>query len=224
MRETNLVIIGKSGIGKSSLLNYLLDKDVAETGSGEPVTKQGFHLHTCIFNEQKLNIYDSWGIEAGKTEVWMSDFEQFLNLKESSTEVRKWIHRVIICISAEGKRIEEFEKRILNKLREKSLSPVIVITKSDLDQSGNFYDSVCNEFKEYEVIKVCSVEKSVGLGISKKSSKKMGREVLLSVIDKNTAKSMKIRVLNYRENYIKERRRNFESFFSGWIDKIILHV
>ena len=115
MRETNLVIIGKSGIGKSSLLNYLLDKDVAETGSGEPVTKQGFHLNTCTFNHQKLNIYDSWGIEAGKTEVWMSDFERFLNLKESSTEVRKWIHRVIICISAEGKRIEEFEKRILNK-------------------------------------------------------------------------------------------------------------
>ena len=42
-KSVNILVLGKAGVGKSSFLNYLVDKDVFETGIGEPVTKAGFH-------------------------------------------------------------------------------------------------------------------------------------------------------------------------------------
>lgn len=35
--KTNILIAGKSGVGKSSLLNYIFGEEVAETGAGKPV-------------------------------------------------------------------------------------------------------------------------------------------------------------------------------------------
>lgn len=54
MNGTNIAIVGKSGIGKSTLLNYLFGKEVAKTGTGEPVTKQGFHFFSDIIDGKKL--------------------------------------------------------------------------------------------------------------------------------------------------------------------------
>ena len=38
--KTNILIAGKSGVGKSSLLNYIFGEEVAETGAGKPVTTE----------------------------------------------------------------------------------------------------------------------------------------------------------------------------------------
>lgn len=35
----NVLILGKTGVGKSSLLNYIFETDKAETGAGRPVTE-----------------------------------------------------------------------------------------------------------------------------------------------------------------------------------------
>ena len=44
--KTNILIAGKSGVGKSSLLNYIFGEEVAETGAGKPVTAEGLHEYS----------------------------------------------------------------------------------------------------------------------------------------------------------------------------------
>ena len=41
----NVLLIGKSGAGKSALLNYLLGEEAELTGSGKPVTGKGVFPH-----------------------------------------------------------------------------------------------------------------------------------------------------------------------------------
>ncbi len=40
MGHVNILIAGRSGVGKSTLVNAIFHEDLAETGQGRPVTKE----------------------------------------------------------------------------------------------------------------------------------------------------------------------------------------
>ena len=69
--NVNLLVLGKTGVGKSSLLNYLFGEAVAPTGAGRPVTGQGlFRCRPFAYRNLSITVYDSWGLEPDKTEQW----------------------------------------------------------------------------------------------------------------------------------------------------------
>ncbi len=59
----NLAIFGKTGTGKSTLVNAIFGQDVAATGTGRPVTTG---LDYYIHPNGLLGIYDSRGFETGE--------------------------------------------------------------------------------------------------------------------------------------------------------------
>ena len=180
----NFVILGKSGAGKSSLINYFFDKQVSKVGQGKPVTGKEFDKYNLKESNLEINIYDSWGIEAGKTNEWTNYLKQFISSRKSEN-ISSWIHTAVYSISAESTRLEVFEKEIINILIEEELNPIIVVTKSDLD--SKFLKSIKNEYPKLSVVPVCNVEMQVGLGSVKKVSKQFGieklkQQVLLSIL------------------------------------------
>lgn len=194
MEGFNISIIGKSGVGKSSLLNYLFnDYNKAVTGTGKPQTQRGFHISEGVIDGKKVNIYDSWGLEAGKEEMWLKDFKKFQHKKQNEKNVKEWLHAVIFCISAEGKRIEDFELRILKEIKKEKLKPLLVITKADSRGAEKFARNVQAE-AGLEPVLVTSVEKSKGFGDLKITVKPSGKDILMEKIRQNTGESMKERV------------------------------
>ena len=58
----NLAVFGKTGVGKSTIVNAIFGRDVAVTGVGSPVTKGlVYYRHPDGF----LGLYDSEGFETG---------------------------------------------------------------------------------------------------------------------------------------------------------------
>ena len=66
---TNVLIMGKTGVGKSSFINYLYPNAKREIGAGRQVTSKGIHQSTLeLDNGLTVNLYDTWGLEADKAE------------------------------------------------------------------------------------------------------------------------------------------------------------
>ena len=126
----NLVSLGKTGVGKSALLNYLFDLKF-ESGVGKPVTGYGLHEEDAEVKGQKFHIFDSWGIEADKVDQWKRLIDSELRKHGSDKAPEEWFHAVLYCVQAGGARLEDIDKQIILKFINDGYHVVIVLTKID---------------------------------------------------------------------------------------------
>lgn len=161
---TNILIIGKSGAGKSSLLNYLFGRQLEKTGTGKPVTEEGIFCHNYEIEDGfKANIYDTFGLEPGKTEQWRTMIREEIAAHDASA-IQDWFHMIIYCFNANVARIEGFEVDILKSLVEEGNHVLIVFTHCDLPETRENIEKIKPRFvslgiAEDNIICVCNEEK-----------------------------------------------------------------
>ena len=122
----NLAIFGKTGVGKSTLINAIFGEEVARTGIGEPVTR-GSHLY--LDKVGSLGLIDTQGLEVGK------DDKQII--KELDAAVREsrrlpqseQIHVAWYCVRGMDRRFEETEADFIRRLSELGLPVLLVMTQ-----------------------------------------------------------------------------------------------
>ena len=83
MTNLNIVVAGKAGAGKSSLLNYLVGNEIFETGVGLPVTKDYFDVHPYKdpLTGIQYNLFDTKGVEPDTTLEFEKAFADALKSK-----------------------------------------------------------------------------------------------------------------------------------------------
>ena len=138
--STNVLIIGKSGVGKSSLVNYLFGKKLQPVGVGAPVTKMQIKEFTYKYDKHfEMHIYDTWGLEPStqKAELWKKKiFDEIARHDKES--ISEWFNTIIFCLNAKSSRIEDFELDIMEQLlREKNhLTIALTHCRSKEDPDG----------------------------------------------------------------------------------------
>jgi uncharacterized protein (DUF697 family)/predicted GTPase len=131
----NLALFGKTGVGKSTLVNAIFGEEVARTGIGEPVTK-GSHLY--LDKVGHLGIVDTQGVEIGK-----DDREILRDLEKVIKESRKLplseqIHVAWYCVRGMDRRFEDTEADFVRRLDELGL-PVIMVFTQVPRRNGHFH-------------------------------------------------------------------------------------
>ena len=135
----NLAIFGKTGVGKSTLVNAIFGEDVARTGIGEPVTR-GSHLY--LDKVGQLGIIDNQGLEVGRdTKTIISELGQAM--KEMRRQpLHEQIHVVWYCVRGMDRRFEETEADFIRKLDDLGLPVIVVLTQVPVREQHYHPDAV----------------------------------------------------------------------------------
>jgi predicted GTPase len=131
LEAPNIAIIGRTGVGKSTIINTVFGANIAKVGAGLPIT-QGFVRYPAegYDNGTPVVVYDSAGYEAGKEEKFVSDVHNFINQKQS-LGADKQIHLVWYVINASSARVELFEKNIIDQINQVGIPVIIILSQCD---------------------------------------------------------------------------------------------
>ena len=193
----NILVLGKTGVGKSSFCNYVFGEDVFVTGRGKPVTGWDDHFthYSVEHDSYTLNVYDSVGIEADNFNKWDGELDTFLNERGHSSKNNplEWLHGAFYLINAASARIENIEKDIIKKLAKENNIPLeVVLTNADAASSAEL-EGVKKELslfsKEEEInlriSEVCSVSIKTRAGKKEQFGKNEMLNPFLMELDNN---------------------------------------
>lgn len=127
MKPVNILLIGKTGVGKSTLINNVFRENLAKTGIGRPITK---HLRKITKEGIPIALYDTRGLELNlevQKEIQKEIFSTISEGKKHSTNEE--IHLVYYCINANSSRIEPLELELIKTLSAE-VPVLVVLTQS----------------------------------------------------------------------------------------------
>ena len=123
------IIIGKPNVGKSSILNRLLDEEKAIVTDIEGTTRDTVEGSITI-NGVSLNIIDTAGIRETEDIVEKIGVEKSLSLINEAD--------LIVIVLNNNEELSEEDKKILTACKDKKV--IVVINKSDLERKINLDD------------------------------------------------------------------------------------
>ncbi|MFC6314786.1 YcjF family protein [Lapidilactobacillus achengensis] len=129
LSKINIVIAGKTGIGKSTLINAAFGQELAETGIGSPITDKINFIQAEGFPVQ---IYDTVGLEMSAVSQWKSlhAIKELIRSKRKTETEADDIHCVWYCVNASGSRIESQELKYIQQFQKLRIPVILVLTKS----------------------------------------------------------------------------------------------
>lgn len=126
----NIAVAGRSGVGKSTLLNAVFGRDLAATGVGRPVTKDATWYEEPGFS---VRLLDTRGLERGAFAESLAALEAKLAEARAGTNPDEQLHLLWLCLDGSGSRIEDSDRRVAEMAGRLGVPVVVVVTKAWFD-------------------------------------------------------------------------------------------
>jgi uncharacterized protein (DUF697 family)/predicted GTPase len=134
MRErghATILIAGRSGVGKSTLINAVFQGQLAETGHGRPVTME---IREYTKPGMPISLIDSRGLEADRYKQTLSQLEELVTKRQQEADPNRHIHCGWVCLSEDSRRVDQGEMALVEMLGKHGVPVVVVVTKARADQ------------------------------------------------------------------------------------------
>ena len=203
--KVNIIVAGKTGVGKSSLINYIFGKEVAKVGYGQPVTQE---IQEYDFENDNITLFDTKGIEAKDYEKTLDNIKKYLELKQDSPDENDDIHIAWLCISERGDRVEEADRELLKILSEAGIPVIGVFTKRESKRESSFVNKVVEDNLLPEakaIVRVRSITEEVEIEDNLVELKPKGAEELLEETYKYMSEGRKNAIKKAQTAVLKDR-------------------
>ncbi|GAW50378.1 MULTISPECIES: GTPase family protein [unclassified Nocardioides] len=122
----NLAIFGKTGVGKSTLVNAIFGSEIAKTGIGEPVTRAE---HLYLHQSGTLGVLDTRGLEVGRDNATLiAELRDYLHGMRRKP-LADQLHVAWYCVRAGDRRFEATEADFVRALHDLGLPVILVLTQ-----------------------------------------------------------------------------------------------
>lgn len=125
MPPTNIIVAGKTGSGKSTLINALFREKIAETGVGAPVTQ---HIEKITKKGMPITLYDTKGLEL-TSKAQHEVLTSISDLIKDNKGTKDAIHLVYYTLNANMRRIEPYEEELISAIA-KQVPVILVLTQA----------------------------------------------------------------------------------------------
>ena len=174
LKHFNILVLGPTGVGKSTLINSILQFDDkknegAKTGIGVPIT---LGEPKSYENEEKIKgirLYDSQGIDKDKYEIenLINSVKNLVDNQALTNNPDNFIHCIWYCVTGDRFEIEERNCLIelMNIYDDETMPIILVYTKAFDDEADEAIEEIKNILYEkiknrnIEILKVVSKEK-----------------------------------------------------------------
>ena len=136
IKYLTIVVIGRSGVGKSTLINTILKEEKAKTGFGDIVTRDN-----DLYNSDGipfLKLYDTRGIELRSQygpNIILENTLNIINKAEKQSDFNDYVNCIWYCVS--NIYIDDTEIEIIRTLRqEKNNIPLIIVYSFAIYEEG----------------------------------------------------------------------------------------
>lgn len=160
LNTLNIIVVGKSGVGKSTLINSLFRGNFVETGLGRPVTSE---IRKIEKKGYPLVIYDTPGFElAGEQQDRVKkEILDIVRKGVSSGNINEAIHCIWYCINVGGNRtFDESEVTWLKEFTKENHEtkvPIIVVLTQGVPKRKALEMKTHVESENLDVVKVVPV-------------------------------------------------------------------
>lgn len=129
--HATVLIAGRSGVGKSTLVNAVFTGQLAETGQGRPVTNE---IREYTKPGLPISLIDTRGLELERYDEILGQLRSTLDERQRDPNPHRHVHCAWVCISEDSRRVEPGESALVDLLDSKGIPVVAVITKARADQ------------------------------------------------------------------------------------------
>ena len=135
--QCNVLVIGKTGVGKSTLINAVFRQRLAETGVGRPIT-HGIRQYTkpnC-----PITVYDTPGLELNAEQIKVVQLNVAKLIEDQRLlHPKEHIHVIWYCINHGTNRIEMVEEHWLKEMEVMDVPVILVLTQTTSKKPSEFF-------------------------------------------------------------------------------------